>query len=220
MQGGSHLLHTDVDAVGHKLGVATGFDDVDLAGSGPGPVLVVARQEPNGWPEPVTRGHLGADFHSSVLEREGVDGSNAGGHGGIDRIASGASTGTSVESRIGAPIQQLFSAKDPYGTLKENLLVSRRATVKIQRLAGDEAGTVAILSQGRKEVEGAILDVAVDSAVVVDLEFPVATAGHGFLMLPANKLKMKRNSGHWRYFLALPDSVVQSVEILFKDQGS
>lgn len=49
--------------------VTTGFRDVDLAGGGPRPVGVIDWHHPDSGPKPVTLGHLGNNFHSTVLDR-------------------------------------------------------------------------------------------------------------------------------------------------------
>lgn len=49
--------------------VASGLDNVDFAGCGPGAVFVVDGEEPDGRPEPVAFGHLGNHLDSTVPDR-------------------------------------------------------------------------------------------------------------------------------------------------------
>lgn len=48
--------------------ITSGFHNVDLSRGGPLSVLVVSREKPDCWPEPITLGKLGSDLKSSKLE--------------------------------------------------------------------------------------------------------------------------------------------------------
>ena len=72
------LLNTDVDAVLHELGVASGLNDVDFSGRGPLSVDVLSRKHPDGRPQPVAQRHLGPHLHLAVDEVERVDRSESG----------------------------------------------------------------------------------------------------------------------------------------------
>lgn len=52
--------------------VAARFRNVHLSRLGPETVRVLGRQHPDGRPDPVTDGHLGGDFHTTVLDRHGI----------------------------------------------------------------------------------------------------------------------------------------------------
>ena len=71
--------------------VAAGLDEVDFAGGGPGAVGLRGNgEEPDGGPEPVSRGEESGDFDAAVFEvGRGVAGVDAAGFDGVDDGAVG-----------------------------------------------------------------------------------------------------------------------------------
>lgn len=69
--------------------VSPALDDIDFAAEGPRAVRVVDGEHPQGGPDPVARGHLGADLDAAVADGGGVDGGEPCGLDGRDDGAGG-----------------------------------------------------------------------------------------------------------------------------------
>lgn len=80
--------------------ISSGFHDIDFSRCRPRTILVVGREHPDCWPEPVTLRELGFHFNSAVLELEALDSSNSGrSNWVVDISRSGSISLATIEGR-------------------------------------------------------------------------------------------------------------------------